>query len=68
MVSKAGLPVPVGDYTDAPQPDIILLDLNLQRKNDDEVLAEIDTDPELSRIPVLVLTSSEAEEDIAESD
>lgn len=56
-----------GDYADAPQPDIILLDLNLPRKNGDEVLAEINEDGDLSRIPVLVLTSSEAEEDVVKS-
>jgi len=56
-----------GDHVDAPRPDIILLDLNLPRKNGDEVLAEIDDDPVLSRIPVIVLTSSEAEEDVVQS-
>ncbi|WP_135536366.1 response regulator [Halostella pelagica] len=55
------------DYADAPKPDIILLDLNLPRKNGDEVLAEIDSEPDLSRVPVLVLTSSEAEEDVVKS-
>ena len=56
-----------GEHADAPRPDIILLDLNLPRKNGDEVLEEINDDPELSQIPVIVMTSSEAEEDIARS-
>ena len=56
-----------GEHAAAPRPDVILLDLNLPRKNGDEVLAEIDDDPDLSRIPVIVLTSSEAEEDVAKS-
>ena len=56
-----------GDYTDAPRPDIILLDLNLPRKNGDEVLEEIAEDRELSRIPVIVLTSSESEADVVRS-
>jgi CheY-like chemotaxis protein len=56
-----------GDYEDAPRPQIVLLDLNLPRKNGDEVLAEIKDDPELSRIPVIVLTSSEAETDVVRS-
>ena len=53
-----------GQYADAPRPDIILLDLNLPQKNGYEVLAEIKKDPDLKRIPVVVLTTSEAEEDI----
>ena len=56
-----------GDYTDAPRPDIVLLDLNLPRKNGDEVLEEITENQELSRIPVLVLTSSESEADVVRS-
>ena len=56
-----------GDYEDAPRPQIVLLDLNLPRKNGDEVLGEIKDDPELSRIPVIVLTSSEAETDVVRS-
>ena len=56
-----------GEYADAPRPDIILLDLNLPRKNGDEVLSEIQDDPDLSCIPVIVLTSSEAEEDVERS-
>ena len=53
-----------GKYKDAPRPDIILLDLNLPRKDGREVLAEIKEDPDLRRIPVVVLTTSKAEEDI----
>ncbi|WP_323190240.1 response regulator [Halostella sp. PRR32] len=56
-----------GDHADAPCPDIVLLDLNLPRKDGDEVLEEINSDPELSRVPVVVLTSSEAQEDIVRS-
>lgn len=55
------------EYTDAPRPDIILLDLNLPRKNGDEVLEEIRDEPDLRRIPVMVLTSSEAQEDVVRS-
>src|SRR5215207_10087299 len=54
-------------YADAPQPDLVLLDLNLPRKDGREVLAEIKADPELRRIPVVVLTTSEAEEDVLRS-
>ena len=53
-----------GKYADAPRPDLVLLDLNLPRKNGREVLAEIKSDPDLKRIPVVVITSSEAEQDI----
>ncbi|WP_217915051.1 response regulator [Miltoncostaea marina] len=56
-----------GGYADAARPDLILLDLNLPRKNGREVLAEIKSDPDLSLIPVIVLTTSEAEEDIVRS-
>ena len=56
-----------GDYTDAPRPDIVLLDLNLPRKNGDEVLEEVRDDPSLRPIPVIVLTSSQAEEDVVRS-
>ncbi|NKE34391.1 response regulator [Natronococcus sp. JC468] len=56
-----------GEYEDAPRPDLILLDLNLPRKDGEEVLAELKDDPELQSIPVIVLTSSRAEEDIARS-
>jgi len=51
-------------YSDATRPDLILLDLNLPRKSGIEVLEEIKSDPALSTIPVVVLTTSEAEEDI----
>jgi CheY-like chemotaxis protein len=53
-----------GSYSDASRPDLILLDLNLPRKSGIEVLQEIKSDPELSTVPVVVLTTSEAEEDI----
>ena len=51
-------------YADAPRPDLILLDLNLPRKDGREVLAEIKRDDGLARIPVVVLTTSEADQDI----
>jgi CheY-like chemotaxis protein len=53
-----------GKYTDAPRPDLVLLDLNLPRMDGREVLNEIKSDDDLKRIPVVVLTSSKAEEDI----
>lgn len=53
-----------GPFADAPRPDLILLDLNLPRKNGREVLAEIKQDPELRRIPVVIMTSSDDEKDI----
>jgi CheY-like chemotaxis protein len=53
-----------GEHTDAPRPDLILLDLNLPRKDGREVLTEIKDDASLRQIPVVVLTSSQAEEDI----
>lgn len=56
-----------GEYANAPRPDLILLDLNLPRKDGREVLAEIKSDPKLSTIPVVVLTTSHAEEDILRS-
>ncbi|HEY9861583.1 MAG TPA: response regulator [Candidatus Obscuribacterales bacterium] len=56
-----------GEYVDAPRPDLILLDLNLPRKDGREVLAEIKADPNLKRIPVVVLTTSRNEEDISQS-
>jgi CheY-like chemotaxis protein len=56
-----------GEYADAPRPGLILLDLNLPRRDGREVLAELKDDPELCVIPVVVLTTSEAEEDILRS-
>lgn len=56
-----------GEYADAPRPDLILLDLNLPRKDGREVLAEIKADPNLKRIPVVVLTTSRNEDDIFHS-
>jgi two-component system, chemotaxis family, response regulator Rcp1 len=56
-----------GRYAAMPRPDLILLDLNLPRKHGREVLEEIKTDPDLRRIPVVVLTTSSAEEDIIRS-
>jgi len=53
-----------GGHAQAPRPDLILLDLNLPKKSGREVLAEIKSCPELMRIPVVVLTTSRAEEDI----
>jgi len=53
-----------GKYADEARPDLILLDLNLPRKDGREVLAEIKSDDELKRIPIVVLTISKAEEDI----
>ncbi len=53
-----------GGYADAPRPDIILLDLNMPRKDGREVLAEIKEDPDLRRIPAIILTTSRAERDI----
>ena len=51
-------------FTQAIRPDLILLDLNLPRKDGREVLAEIKTDPQFRRIPVVILTTSQAEEDV----
>ena len=53
-----------GEYADAPRPDLVFLDLNLPRMGGREVLHEIKNDPDLRRIPVVILTSSGAEEDI----
>ncbi len=53
-----------GKYINTPHPDIILLDFNLPKKDGREVLAEVKTDENLKRIPVVVLTTSQAEEDI----
>ena len=54
-------------YADAPRPDLILLDLNLPRRDGREVLQEIKDDPDLRHIPVVVLTTSQAEEDVLRS-
>jgi chemotaxis family two-component system response regulator Rcp1 len=54
-------------YAEAPRPDLILLDLNLPKKDGREVLQEIKADDQLKRIPVVVLTTSEADEDILRS-
>jgi chemotaxis family two-component system response regulator Rcp1 len=56
-----------GRYAEAARPDLILLDLNLPKKSGREVLAEIKDDPELRRIPVVILTVSQAEQDILKS-
>jgi CheY-like chemotaxis protein len=56
-----------GKYQGVPRPDIILLDLNLPRKDGREVLAEMKSDPDLRRIPVVILTTSRAEEDIVKT-
>ena len=56
-----------GPYADAPEPDIILFDLNLPKKDGREVLAEIKSDERLKHIPVVVLTTSQAEQDILKS-
>ncbi len=56
-----------GTYADAPRPDVILLDLNLPRKDGREVLAELKNEPAFATIPVVVLTTSKAEQDILRS-
>jgi len=56
-----------GNHTEAPHPDLILLDLNLPKKDGREVLGEIKADKDLKRIPVVVLTTSKAKEDILKS-
>ena len=56
-----------GQYSNAPRPDLILLDLSMPRKNGLEVLEELKADPSLKRIPVVVLTSSSARSDILAS-
>ncbi len=56
-----------GDFEGAPRPDLVLLDLNLPRMDGREVLAHIKDDTELRRIPVVVLTTSQAEEDVVRS-
>jgi len=56
-----------GPFADKPRPDIILLDLNMPKKDGREVLGEIKADPDLKSIPVVVLTTSEAERDVLKS-
>jgi CheY-like chemotaxis protein len=56
-----------GEYADMPIPDLILLDLNLPKKDGREVLSEVKADPKLAHIPVVILTSSKSEEDIVRS-
>jgi two-component system, chemotaxis family, response regulator Rcp1 len=56
-----------GEFAQVPRPDLIFLDLNLPRKDGREVLAEIKADPNLKTIPVIVLTSSQAEQDIVKT-
>lgn len=56
-----------GQYADAPRPDIILLDLNLPKKDGREVLEEVKRDDNLKNIPIVVLTTSKAEEDVLRS-
>jgi len=56
-----------GEYSHAPRPDVVLLDLNLPRKDGREVLAEIKSDEDLRRIPVVILTISDDEQDILRS-
>jgi CheY-like chemotaxis protein len=56
-----------GEHAEAVRPDLILLDLNLPRKDGREVLAEIKGDSDLSTIPVVILTTSQAEEDVLRS-
>jgi CheY-like chemotaxis protein len=56
-----------GDFADVPTPDLVLLDLNLPRVDGREVLAAVKADAELRQIPIVVLTTSEAEEDVLRS-
>lgn len=56
-----------GEFTQAPRPDLVLLDLNLPGRNGLEVLAELKADPDLRIIPVVILTTSHADEDILQS-
>jgi CheY-like chemotaxis protein len=54
-----------GQYTEAPRPDLILLDLNLPKRDGREVLEEIRADADLTEIPIVILTTSQADEDVA---
>jgi chemotaxis family two-component system response regulator Rcp1 len=56
-----------GEYVGIPRPDLVLLDLNLPRKDGREVLSQVKLDPDLKRIPVVILTSSAAEQDILQA-
>lgn len=56
-----------GDYTEVMLPSIVLLDLNMPRKNGHEALAEIKSNPNLRQIPIIVLTTSDSEDDIKSS-
>jgi two-component system, chemotaxis family, response regulator Rcp1 len=56
-----------GHYVNAPRPDLIMLDLNLPRKDGREVLRELKTDPSLKTIPIIVLTTSRADKDVLQS-
>jgi CheY-like chemotaxis protein len=56
-----------GKYAGKPRPDLVVLDLNMPRKDGRETLAEIKSDPDLKRIPVVILTISDAEEDVVKS-
>ena len=56
-----------GKYTEAPAPDLVVLDLNLPRKDGREVLAEVKADPDLAKIPVVIFTTSQASFDISRS-
>ncbi len=57
----------INGHKDAPRPDLILLDLNLPKKDGREVLAEIKTDEKIRSIPVVILTTSDAEDDVAKA-
>jgi len=56
-----------GEYAKAPRPDLIILDLNLPKKDGREVLAEVKSDQHLKSIPIVIMTTSNAEEDILKS-
>ncbi len=53
-----------GEYTDAPRPDLILLDLNLPKKHGSEILNDVKADPKLRAIPIVILTTSDLDEDM----